>query len=296
MLRKAHLTECAVLHRRFDMDRFHVYCLARSSDIARLNADLARSPEIASGQVGLTVLWNQPSASAAYARAMDSATADVLVFAHCDVYLPAGWFAKLAWEVERLDSMDPNWAVAGVSSLTASGEQVGQMFDTSLEPIFAATRGIYGKALANPVPIVSTDELAIIVRRRAGVSFDPALPEFHLYGTDIILEAERQGKLSYGLDLPLIHNAKAQFRFGRDYVRAYKYMVRKWRARLPVPTTCGLLTANPIALPLRQARMRYMALRRRSSFNTQRLPDPQAKAKEIGLEKLLMRRVASAGG
>lgn len=268
------------------MNQFHVYCLARSSDVGRLETDLGRSPEIANGKVGLTILWNQASASGAYAGAMEMATADVLVFAHCDVYFPRGWFTRLAWEVDRLTHLDPEWAVAGVLSLTSSGEYVGRMYDF-LQPLFAETLGIFGKALASPVPIVSADELVLIVRREAGVSFDALLPEFHLYGTDIVLEAERRGRRSYGLDMPLIHNAKAQLRIGNDYVRAYKYMVRKWRTRLPVPTTCGTLTANPLALPLRRLRIRYRAICRPSSYNTQRLSDPQAKAIEIGMEKLL---------
>ena len=190
----------------------------------------------------------------------------------------AGWFTRLAWEVDRLARIDPEWAVAGVSSLTASGEYVGRLYNSSLVPFFTETMGIFGKPVLSPVPIVSADEFALIVRRGAGVSFDPLLPEFHLYGTDIVLEAERRGKRSYGLDLPLIHNAKAQLRIGSDYVRAYKYMVRKWRARLPVPTTCGTLTANPLALPFRRLRTRYMAICRPSSYNTQRLSDPHAKA------------------
>ena len=276
------------------MDQFHVYCLARTSDINRLESDLARSPEIAAGDVALTILWNESSAAGAYARAMQKATASVLIFAHCDVYFPGGWFARLAWEIDRLSQVDPNWAVAGVSSRTASGEYVGRMYDSSLAPLFAETKGIYGNPIFSTTPIVSADELALIVRRAASVMFDPLLPEFHLYGTDIILEAERQGKRSYGLDLPLIHNAKAQLRFGSDYVRAYNYMVRKWRRRLPVPTTCGTLTANPLALPFRRLRLRYMTLCRSSSLNTQRLSDPKAKAIEIGMEKLLAAPMAES--
>jgi hypothetical protein len=269
------------------MNRFHVYCLARSSDVGRLETDLACSPEIANGMVKLTILWNQASAGGGYAGAMETATADVLIFAHCDVYFPGGWFARLAWEINRLARLDPEWAVVGVSSLTASGEHVGRVYDSSLEPLFGETKGIFGNPLLLPTPIVSADELALIVRRGVGVLFDPFLPGFHLYGTDIILGAERRGKRSYGLDLPLIHNAKAQLRLDADYVRAYSYMVRKWRARLPVPTTCGTLTANPFALPLRRLRIRYRAICRPSSYNTQRLSDPQAKANEIGMEKLL---------
>jgi hypothetical protein len=266
------------------LDLFHVYACARTSDTETLKRDLARSPAIAKEDVGLTILWNQPSASSAFARAMEKATAKILIFTHCDVYFPKRWFERLAWEVNRLDRMDPDWAVAGISAMTPSGEQVGRIWDCSLEPL---SRGLFGKPLAAPVPIVSTDEMAFIVRRSAGTFFDELLPEFHLYGTDIILTAEREGKRSYGLDMPLIHNAKAQLHIGRDYRRAYNYMIGKWRDRLPVPTTCGPLTSNPLALIQRRLRIRYKAICRRTSYSTSRVPDPSAKAIELGLDELL---------
>ena len=267
--------------------QFQVYACVRSSDAERLQKDLATSPEIASGEVGLTVLWDQESASGAYARVIETATADILIFTHCDVFFPDGWFERLKWEVRRLSCLDRNWAIAGISSKTQSGELVGRIFDTSLEPVFPRTSGVFGKVLEAPVPIVSADELTLVVRRKSGVSFDPMLPEFHLYGTDIILEAERRGMRSYGLDMPLIHNAKAQLRLGADYALAFRYMVRKWRDRLPVPTTCGPLTATPLTLATRRLRMRYGATFRTSAYSMQRLSDPYSKSKELGLEQML---------
>lgn len=268
-------------------DWVHVYCCARQVDKPRLEADLASSPEIRNGEIGLTVLWDKESAAGAYSQATKAAMARILVFAHCDVYFPQGWFDRLAWEVDRLSTLDRDWAVAGISSLTRSGELVGRIFDTSLEPVFPKTLGIFGKALATPLPIVSADELVLIVRKDSGVSFDPSLPEFHLYGTDIILEAERRGMRSYGLDMPLIHNAKAQLQLGPDYARAYRYMLRKWRDRLPVPTTCGPLTAAPLALAIRRLRIRYGAIFRTSRYSKQRLLDPYSKSRELGLEQIL---------
>jgi hypothetical protein len=265
-------------------DKFHVYVCARPSDAEILKRDLCRSPAIAKNDIGLTVLWNQPSASIGFAQAMEKASAEILIFTHCDVYFPERWFERLAWEVNRLARVDSNWAVAGFSAMTSSGDLVGRIFDTSLEPL---TRGIYGKPLSAPIPIISTDEMAFVVRRGAGVFFDRFLPEFHLYATDIILSAERAGKRSYGLDMPLIHNAKAQLRTGRDYVRSYRHMIRKWADRLPVPTTCGVLTSNPFVPPLRRLRIRYKAICRPSTYSTLRLSDPSAKAIELGLAHLL---------
>lgn len=267
---------------------FQVYCCARKGiDDERLECNLVRSPEIGNGTVPLTILWDERSASSAYSRAMGKATAEVLVFAHCDVYFPNGWFGRLAWEVGRLRHIDPNWAVAGVSSITPSGELVGKMFDTSLEPLCAATLGVYGKPLQQPVPIVSTDELVLIVRRDSGVSFDCLLPEFHLYGTDIVLEAEKAGMLSYGLDMPVIHNAKPQLRLGPDYARAFRYMVRKWRHRLPIRTTCLTLSRSPLTLAITRARLRYLKMCKPWAYSTRQLEDPGAKAIELGFDRYL---------
>jgi glycosyltransferase involved in cell wall biosynthesis len=266
-------------------ERFHVYVCARTTDAQTLERDLARSPAIANKNVALTVLWNQKSASIAFATAVNNATSDFLVFTHCDVYFPERWFERLAWEMDRLTQADRNWAVAGFSGVTPSGELVGRIWDCSLEPW---TRGIFGKALVGPVPIVSADEMAFVVRRDAGITFDPQLPEFHLYATDIILTAERAGKRSYGLDMPLIHNAKAQLYVGRDYMKSYRYMIKKWRDRLPVPTTCGILTSMPLAILLRRLRIRYKAIFRQSTYTNHRISDPSAKARELGLDQLLL--------
>ncbi len=268
------------------LDRFHVYACARTTiDAPILERDLARSPAIANKSVPLTILWNQESASIAFATAVKNATADFLVFTHCDVYFPERWFERLAWEVDRLTQTDRNWAVAGFSGLTPSGELVGRIWDCSLEP---CTRGIFGKALVGPVPIVSTDEMAFVLRRDAGITFDPQLPEFHLYATDLILTAERSGKRSYGVDMPLIHNAKAQLQVGEDYRKSYRYMIKKWRDRLPVPTTCGPLTSRPFAISLRRLRIRYKAIFRQTTYSTDRISDPSAKARDLGLDQLLL--------
>lgn len=265
-------------------NHFRIFVCARTSDAETLKRDLLRSPAIAENKVPLSVLWNRQGASSAFSDAMENAAAEYLIFTHCDVYFPKCWFERLEWEVDRLGQLDPDWAVAGISGKTASGELVGRMWDASLEPI---TQGIYGKALTEPVPIVSTDELAFVVRRRSSITFDPLLPNFHLYATDIILTAEQKGKRSYGLDMPLIHNAKAQLRLGQDYVTSYKYMVQKWSRRLPVPTTSGTITSKPLVLSYRRLRLRYKALCRPSTYSTRRVQDPGAKAVELGLSEIL---------
>jgi hypothetical protein len=252
-----------------------VYCVANQQ--ATLARDLQRSPEIADRRVRVSVVWGASAASAAFHELIGSAKADILVFAHQDVYFPDGWFSQLRVACERLSSIEPAWAVAGVCGMTADSEFVAHLWDSGLATIC-------GGPFDSPVPVVSLDEVVLIVRRASGVSFDPALPSFHLYGTDIVLEARKAGMKSYALDLPVIHNSKANVRLDRAYVAAYRFMVRKWKTLLPLPTVIAPLTPNPLPLLLRRARLRYKAIFRSSTMHP-RLESPELKARELGFVK-----------
>jgi hypothetical protein len=255
---------------------FHVYSAA--NDPAVLARDLQRSPDIAGGRVPLSVLWDERSASGAYAREIARSTADVLVFVHQDVYLPRGWFDRLAQHLNQLQQIDPNWTVAGSFGVTYDAAHVGHIWDSGLGRVF-------GGPLSRPVRAASLDEIVLIVRRASKVSFDPYMPTFHLYGTDIILSAERLGRSCYVLDLPVVHNSRALRRFPADYAVAYRFMVRKWRYCLPRPTVIMPLTTNPLTLAYRQLRSRYNAVFHTEMF-FDRLSDPAAKARELGFEAI----------
>ena len=86
------------------MGRFHVYSVANDSKV--LASDLQSSPDIVSRAVPLTVLWHESSASEAYARAIAAADAEILIFAHQDIYLPRHWFDRLEKSIQHLDKLD----------------------------------------------------------------------------------------------------------------------------------------------------------------------------------------------
>lgn len=252
---------------------FQIYSVV--NDPATFARDLRRSPDIGTYDIPLSVLWNEASASAAYAMAMRDAYAEFLIFAHQDVYLPRGWFDKLEREIDRLSETDPEWAVAGLAAVRADGSWCGHLWDSGL--------GRAGCPFGKPVAVASLDELLLIIRRGANVSFDPELPRFHLYGTDIVLTAYSQGKSAYVVDVPAIYNCKAARRIGPDYVEAYEFMVNKWRRQLPWPTLIHPLTNNRLRLAFRRLRVRYKAIFRASTMFGP-VPDPAAKARELGFE------------
>jgi hypothetical protein len=252
----------------------HVYSVVNDAEV--LGRDLQSSPDIVEGRVPLSVLWGARSASEAYAAAMSSATADILVFLHQDIYLPRGWFGRLARHVHRLNQIDSDWAVAGSSGVKRDGTYVGHLWDSGLGCLF-------GGPFPEPVRSASLDETILVVRRASGVGFDPQMPTFHLYGTDIVLSAEAQGKSAYIIDLPMIHNTAAPRRFRREYGDAYRFMIRKWRHQLPWPTVIVPLTTSPWALLYRQLISHYNRICHPEMFSVQ-LPNPGVKARELGFE------------
>lgn len=252
-----------------------VYCVANNRGI--LVRDLQASPEIASGHVDLSVIWGAEAASVAYRRASSHASADIVVFAHQDVYFPGGWFSQLKLVCERLNSVDPSWAVAGLCGITTEGEFIGHLWDAGLA-------AVCGGPFGAPRTVSSLDEVVLIVRRASDISFDPALPSFHLYGTDIVLEAQRAGMKSYVIDLPVIHNSKAAVRLDSTYKVAYRFMVRKWKALLPLPTVIVQLTRNPWPLLFRRLRLRYKAILRASTLHPM-IDSPESMARELGFVK-----------
>jgi hypothetical protein len=86
--------------------------------------------------------------------------------------------------------------------------------------------------------------MVIVVRKASGLSFDPALPGFHLYGTDICLEAGRRGQSCYVISNFCIHNSNGLDVLPWPFWKSYLFLRSKWRRRLPVKTPCATIQSN----------------------------------------------------
>jgi Glycosyltransferase like family len=251
---------------------------ARDSDKNILADNLARSPDIEARRVPLEIFWNSKSAATAYNRAIESATAEVLVFTHCDVYFPDGWSAALCMQLEKLTEIDPTWAVGGVIGISSNGNLVGRLWDTGLNRVI-------GEPRETPCQVVAVDEVVLILRRSAGLAFDPNVPDFHMYVADIIFSAERAGRTVYCLDVPVVHNSKPLLKVPAGFVASYRYVAAKWRDRLPRAGIISTLSSSRWPLMFRGMRIRYKGLLRKDTLNFQRLADPKRKAIELGFER-----------
>ena len=192
-----------------------------------LKSCLLKSPDLRSA-ADVILRTGFTSAASAYNSALREAKGDILVFVHQDVYLPEGWINRVRSAIEVLSVRDPDWAVLGVWGVKNDGGYAGYVY----------WQGVAGKHFDGGIEVVSLDEMVLILRRTSMLSFDENLRGFHMYGADLCLEAARRGMRSYVVSAFCIHNAKGYGMFPLPFWKAFFFMRKKWRSRLPVKTTC----------------------------------------------------------
>lgn len=251
--------------------------VAAVNDEAVLARDLAASPDF--DAVERHIVRGARCMGAAYNAGIDATTAPVIVFTHQDVYLPEGWLARLATAIRAVEAHDPHWGVIGLIGTTQDGPVAGRIWSSGLG------REVPGKASAAlPVPAQSLDELVLVLRRASGLRFDPDLPHFHLYGTDIVQIALQAGQGAWIVDAPVIHNSDQLSGLGRGYWQAYTYLRRKWTDRLPIVTPIVPVEPGWRGLLRSELWIRRQLLRQRLKGRPPRVghPDPAALARQLG--------------
>lgn len=238
---------------RRDRSDFAVAAAVNSREI--LAACLARSPDIASLGLELKTYEGCTSAASALNAGLDNSSAPIVILAHQDVYLPAGWIDALIFQLEVLESSRPDWGVIGLFGRNVRGEIIGRVWSSGL----GREAGLPGFA---PSEAATLDELLLIVRRDSGLRFDEALPGFHLYGTDIVTEGRVRGVPSFIIDAPVVHNSRPVRTLSGAYAQAYGYMQRKWRKQLPLLTLICNIEAHPFRLW--RAQLQSMKIYRRN--------------------------------
>jgi hypothetical protein len=224
-----------------------VIACASNSD-AILQANLMASPALAAG-IGVHVQRNAPTATIAYNRALDATQAEIVVFAHHDVYLPQGWDRLLLTRLNDLSSRHPDWALAGAYGVAPDYRQFGPVWTSSLGQII-------GRVPLQPEPVQSFDEMLIVLRRSSGLRFDPDQPDWHMYGTDIVQQARAAGRGAYAIGLNCIHNDRFHDHVGGAFTTCYRYMQQKWPQFLPIQTPVTKISKSGLHLMRERWNMR----------------------------------------
>lgn len=199
-----------------------------------LNSCLLTSPDLREA-TEVILQRGYSSAAAAYNCAIDKAKSDLLVFVHQDVYLPPGWLASLRRALDLLSKADPNWGVAGVYGVNKSWHDRPGF-------LYCHESGRLGNFFEGPREVRSLDEVLLIMRKSSNLRFDERLPGFHMYGTDICLEARRRGMKSYAISALCIHNTNGYWMLPLQFWRCCLFMRKKWRSELPIATSCTVIT------------------------------------------------------
>jgi len=238
-----------------------------------LAANLMRSPDIASGRLTLKTYEGYSQAGAALNAGLDGCTAPIVIFAHQDVYLPGPWLSQLIAQIERIEAKHPNWVVLGLFGLSVQGEMVGHVWSTGLGRLV-------GQGGFEPAEAENMDELVLVLRRASGVRFDDKIPGFHMYATDIVTQGRDRGMPSFIVDAPAVHNSTPTRKLTGAYAKAYRYMQRKWRHRLPIRNINSDIVWHPVTLW--RAQFAILRLYRRNKRREPR--DAAETARELGLE------------
>lgn len=232
------------------------FCVAAAvNDRDILAACLQRSPDIAEHGLELRTYEGYASAASALNAGLDNSSAPIVIFAHQDVYLPRLWLRNLAAQIDRLETAHPNWGALGLYGRRLTGETVGRVWSSGL----GREAGEGGFA---PAEAATLDELLLVVRRASGLRFDEDLPGFHLYGTDIVTEGRARGVPSFVIDAPVVHNSRPVRTLKGAYAKAYAYMQKKWRKRLPILTL--ICDIEPHSLRLWRAQLQGMKIYKRN--------------------------------
>jgi hypothetical protein len=240
-----------------------------------LNQNLLASPDLRGGMIKVIEARNAASATVAIRSVIERADSPVVIMAHQDVYLPAGFIARLRAALERVERLAPNWAVLGIIGVDAAGRIRGRTWSTGLK------REV-GTREAEPVAVVSLDEVLLVLRKDAIGCVDTDLTGFHLYGTDLVRSAMRAGRPSFVVDLPVVHNSVRVRGLDGTYERGFVYMSKKWRSELPLPTCVLPITSTRIGLWRYRLRLRLREWKRRDQ--AVRDPDPASIARRLGYE------------
>lgn len=172
-----------------------------------------------------------------------------VILCHQDVRLIADGAAELADRLAALDRLAPCWAIAGNAGRTAEGAYRIRISDPHGED-----------TLRGPLParVVSLDENFLVLRRDAPLGLSRDLEGFHLYGTDLCLQARLAGRSAWVIDFHLRHlsagRVDAGFRALQARMEANYAAAVATLSRIPTPSTVLRIPRGPLARALRALR------------------------------------------
>lgn len=239
------------------------------NDVKVLQQNLCLSPGINNDSVQLITKRNYRAASLAYNEAIEEADNEIIIFVHQDVYLPETWFSGLKKSLSYLEKEKISWGVLGCFGFRLGRARgIGRVYTNGL--------GFHGDEIDKPEPVQTLDEIVLVIRKSSGLRFDPTLPHFHMYGTDICMSAKEKGMMSYAIPAFCVHNTNQLVNLPKEFYNCYRHVKSRWSKYLPIYTSCITISRFDGEFHLRRIRETCKRLLRKSSMPAYRVEDPRS--------------------
>jgi hypothetical protein len=205
------------------------------NDDAQLDANLRRSPCLRGASPHeLLVFRGCASAAEGLNAGIEQARHEFVVLVHQDVYLPEDWPARMVAQWRQAEQQGGPVGIAGVFGV----------LDRRV-PFDAIGRVVHRDRLLShrslPSDVDGLDELLLVVPRDTPLRVDGDLG-WHLYGTDLALQAQDKGLRVVVVDAPCHHNSLTG-RVPWKYRESERVLARKWEDRLPIHTNLSSVGA-----------------------------------------------------
>jgi hypothetical protein len=207
------------------------------NDDLQLHHNLLASPCFADGHPHEVLLYRgMSSAAEGLNRGIQEASHDIVVLVQQDIYLPSWWPARLVqqWSAARADGDPALGGPVGVRYREGGRTNVGHAVDRDR---------LFHTPHALPAEVDGLDELLLVVPRNVEERLDPALG-WHLYATDLSLQAHANGHRIVALDIPCHHNSLLAGLDG-GYHHAESVLAAKWPRELPIVTNSTTIDEDP---------------------------------------------------
>lgn len=207
------------------------------NDDLQLAHNLLASPALGEGSPHQLLTYRgMTSAAEGLNRGLAEAEHDLVVFIQQDIYVPSWWPARLwrQWEQASADTAPALAGPFGVRYREGGREHVGHAIDR--DALLRMPREL-------PARVDGLDELVLVVPRDTDLRVDPRVG-WHLYGTDLAIQAHRAGGWTAVLDLPCHHNSLYSS-LDESYRHSEAQLALRWPDELPIVTNTSTIEEDP---------------------------------------------------
>ncbi|PLY05625.1 MAG: acyl esterase [Arcobacter sp.] len=143
---------------------------------------------------------NKYDAYDGYNQFLNKSNGEYIILAHQDLVLEFDDIEILKQRIEEMNKLDPNWAILGNCGF--SKDNINKRFTRITDPgVDNLKEGPF------PSKVGSLDENFLVVKNDANLCLSKNIGHYHLYGTDLCIQAQNQGFTTYVIDFHLRHKS-----------------------------------------------------------------------------------------